>query len=121
MAAWFQTGWVGLGDAHLGIDSINLPQGLADLAHGGVSANGIHDVGHRVGVGNLTVAARLRFLRGEFLQSVKTTAYFFIRAACAQGFEFSGLLARHGFIDVENIRSEERRVGKECKSRRWRY
>ena len=51
-----------------------------------------------------SVCGRLRFLGSGFFQGIQTPLYFFIRTACAQGFQLVRLLPGHAFIDVQRVR-----------------
>src|ERR1700732_2398698 len=71
-------------DADFGVRTVHLPQGFADFAHGGVSADRIHNVGHGIGGRDRAVRTRLRFLGGSFLQGIERAARLFIRAPRTQ-------------------------------------
>src|SRR5208283_865546 len=44
-------------NADFGVRAVDLPQSFADLAYCGVGSNGIDDVGHGVGFGNVAIGA----------------------------------------------------------------
>ena len=58
---------VGLGYANFCVGSVNLAQGFADFADGGVGAHGIDDVGHGVSVGDISVGAGCGSFSGSLL------------------------------------------------------
>ena len=89
-----------LRDAHLFIRPIDLTQGLADFANGGVSADAIDNERHRVGVADAAIRTHDRLLGSGILQRVKGTADFVIVAAGTQSFEFCRLVAGNGFVNV---------------------
>ena len=67
-----------LGDAHFRIRSINLPQGFADFADGGVSADGIHNVRHGIGIGNIAIRASCGSLGGGLFERLQAALHFFV-------------------------------------------
>src|ERR1700676_3788500 len=58
---------VGLSNANFCVGSVNLAQGLADFADRGVGAYGIHNVGHCICVGDISVGAGHGSLGGRLL------------------------------------------------------
>ena len=86
------------------ISPVHFAQRLADLADGCIGAYRVHDVRHRVCLGNLAVASRLRLLRGGLLQRVerRRTSSFDRRARSA--LQLRRLRPGHALVDVQNLR-----------------
>src|SRR5580700_8066169 len=93
-----------LRDAHFRVGPIHLPQGLANLAHGGIGSHRVHDVGHRVCRGNISLRARLRLLARSPLQGIERAPYLVVRPPRAQGLQLGRLLPGDGLVNVENMR-----------------
>lgn len=76
-----------LGDADFGVRAVHLAQRFADLAHGGVGADCIHDERHGVGRRYVAVQAGLWLERRNLLERFQRALNLFIRAAGAQSLQ----------------------------------